>query len=83
VNALILDHKANGVHVIDKCGYFHYVLGYAEVPIGYEIEIPAESDAEGNAESDAEVDAESNAECNAESDADEEPHDPCTSCGQN
>ena len=44
MKGIILDHKDDGVQVMDKKGYFHYVHGYANLPIGFEIEIPEEAE---------------------------------------
>ena len=40
MKGIILNHKSEGVQVMDKRGYFHYVNGHTDCPLGHEIEIP-------------------------------------------
>jgi len=44
VKGLILGHKKNGVQVMDKNGFFHFVRGFTDSPVGSEIEIPEEAE---------------------------------------
>jgi hypothetical protein len=42
VKYLILEHKKDGIQVIDEDGYFHFIRGFTDCPIGSEIELPDE-----------------------------------------
>ena len=46
MKGLVIGHKKNGVQVVDKNGYFHFVHGYASQPLGSEIEMSDEHEEE-------------------------------------
>ena len=46
MKGLILGYKENGVLIVDKNRYFHFVPGFTDCPLGTEIEIPEEHETE-------------------------------------
>ena len=39
MKGIILEHKKNGVYIMDKDGCFHFIKGFRDCQIGFEIEI--------------------------------------------
>jgi len=39
MKGLILGYKSNGVQIMDKEGYFHFIPGFTDYPLGAEIEV--------------------------------------------
>ena len=46
MKGLVIGHKKNGVQVMDRNGYFHFVRGFIGWPLGSEIEMPDEHEDE-------------------------------------
>ena len=46
MKGLILGYKSDGVQIMDKDGYFHFVLGFTDYPLGAEIEVADKRDNE-------------------------------------
>jgi len=47
MRGIILEHKKNGVHIMDKEGYFRFIRGFTNFQIGAEIEIPKKNKIRG------------------------------------
>jgi len=49
MRGLILKHNKDGIEIMDRNGYFYFIYGFTDLPIGTEIETP-DADTSGSQE---------------------------------